>query len=155
MRAILTLCTVTCGLGLLFFSLLDCSSSSSSSDAPDAGGTSGACVSTKDSGTAAIALSVDDTAFSPAQVTADDLSLVTVTLTNKGTKPHGFTVQCASTPNTKGCPTTTCFPDASTIDPIPPDASATATFTAPHAEGTYTFGSGASGDTMTGQFNVN
>jgi hypothetical protein len=105
-------------------------------------------------GTYTFALAVSDTAFSPAILKSENLATVTLTLTNTGTKPHGFQVECIPTPNNNGCPTTSCFPDASVLGPIAPDASATATFTAPNPEGIYTFGSNASSDTMTGQFVV-
>ncbi|MGO8993554.1 MAG: cupredoxin domain-containing protein [Polyangiaceae bacterium] len=99
-------------------------------------------------------LQVSDTAFTPIILTAENLAQVTVTLKNTGTKPHDFVVQCMATPNDNGCPTTSCFPDASTIGPLAPDASATATFETPNPEGTYNFYSDLPGDTQTGQFIV-
>jgi hypothetical protein len=103
-------------------------------------------------GDSAFDLVVDDTGFSPTILKAQNRSTVKVTLKNSGTRPHGFVVACLATPNITGCPTESCFPDASVIEPIPPDASATATFVAPNPEGAYAFGSGAKGDTMAGQF---
>jgi hypothetical protein len=97
---------------------------------------------------------VDDTAFTPVILKAENLATVTLRLTNVGSQPHGFSVQCMPTPNSQGCPTTSCFPDASTIPSISPDASTTVTFTVPNPEGIYTFGSSASADRMTGQFVV-
>jgi hypothetical protein len=105
-------------------------------------------------GSYAFDLAVDDTAFSPTILKAENVASVSVTLTNTGTKPHGFVVECMPTPNDEGCPTTSCFPDASTIGPLPPDASATATFVTPNPEGIYVFRSDVSGDTQTGQFVV-
>lgn len=98
---------------------------------------------------------VDDDGFTPALVTAQDLSNVTLTLKNQGTRPHGFTVGCVPTPNDYGCPTQSCFADEATIAPIPPGGSATATFATPSIEDVYPFRSTADGDTQTGQFNVN
>jgi hypothetical protein len=105
-------------------------------------------------GTATFDLSVSDTAFSPSILKAENLATTTLTLTNTGTRPHGFAVQCIATANGNGCPTTSCFPDSATIPLVAPNASATTTFTVPNPEGIYDFGSGAPGDTMAGQFIV-
>lgn len=105
-------------------------------------------------GTAALAVSVSDTAFTPAILKAENLATVTLTLTNTGTKPHGFAVQCIPVPAVSGCPATSCFPNAATIAPIAPSAKATVTFLVPNPEGIYNFGSSAPSDTMTGQFVV-
>ncbi len=88
-----------------------------------------------------------DTAFSPAILKAQNLSRVTVTLTNAGARPHGFSIDCLPTPNANGCPPTSCFPDAAVIAPVEPDASATTTFSTPNPEGIYTFRSDVPGDT--------
>jgi hypothetical protein len=122
---------------LLSFSLLHCSSTSNSGASGDGGScpSGGGDASGK---SATLAVSVSDTAFSPSMLTADNLSTVTLTLTNTGTRPHGFAVQC--------------FPPSSVVQPIGPGASATITFVVPNPEGTYNFSSNASGDTMTGQF---
>jgi hypothetical protein len=120
-------------------------------------GASGACTSDGDGnqgGSATLDLSVSDTAFTPTILKSQNLAQVTLTLKNTGTKPHDFIVGCVATPNTNGCPTTSCFPDASVIGPIPPDASATATFVTPNPEGIYDFRSDLPGDTQTGQFVV-
>jgi hypothetical protein len=123
----------------------DCSSSSGDGCAPaDSDGLSG--------GDYAFDLTVDDTAFAPTIVKAENLATVKLSLRNTGTRPHGFEVHCLATPNITGCPVHTCFPDASVIAPLAPDASATVTFIAPNPEGAYTFGSSEPGDTMTGQF---
>ena len=63
-------------------------------------------------------------------------SLVTLTLTNTGTKPHGFKVGCvdvlSSYPDLPaGCSTSACFPPSSIIAPIAPGTSATITFDTP------------------------
>lgn len=130
-----------------------CSGSSSSVSGND----SGACASDPDGvkgGQFPFDLAVSDEAFAPPILKAQDFADVKLTLTNKGTKSHGFKVGCIPAPNITGCPTTSCFPDASVIAPIAPDASATVTFVTPHVEGTYVFESSAAGDTMTGQFVV-
>lgn len=97
-------------------------------------------------------LTVSDDAFAPIILKAQNLSSVTLTLQNAGTRPHDFVVDCLPTPNDNGCPTTSCFPDASAIGPVPPDGSATTTFVTPNPEGIYTFRSDLPGDTQTGQF---
>jgi hypothetical protein len=135
----------------LCFTLLHCSTSSGSASPVDAGPCPLADASGK---TATLALAVSDTAFAPGMLTADNNATVTLTLINTGTKQHGFAVQCMPTAGANGC-SSSCFPGESTIQPIGPDASATTTFVAPSIEGTYTFGSNATGDTMTGQFDVN
>ncbi len=99
-------------------------------------------------------LTVNDTTFAPTILKAQNRSGVTLTLTNAGTRPHGFAIDCLPTPNGNGCPATSCFGDAATIGPVAPDASATATFTTPNPEGIYTFRSDVPGDTQTGQFIV-
>jgi hypothetical protein len=100
-------------------------------------------------------LTVDDDAFAPRILTAQNLANVELTLTNKGTMPHGFAAGCVATPNDNGCPTEACFSDAASIAPIQPDASATIHFVTPNPDGlSYPFHSTAPGDTQTGQFIV-
>ncbi len=103
-------------------------------------------------GTTALDLTVSDTAFAPIVLETENLAHVALTVKNVGTRPHDFVVACLPTPNDDGCPTTSCFPDASTIPPIAPDASVTVTFTTPNPEGIYTFESDVAGDTLAGQF---
>jgi hypothetical protein len=102
----------------------------------------------------AVALSVDDSTFAPAIVKTQNSSNVTLTLTNTGTRPHGFSVDCYPTPNARGCPAEVCFPNEATIAPIAPGASATVKFTTPAYEAIYTYRSTADGDgaLATGQF---
>lgn len=81
-------------------------------------------------------LTVDDTGFSKMLLSTQNDAQATVTLTNMGTKPHGFEVECTSVlpnyPNEPaGCPTTACFPAGSTIAPLAPGASQTITFDTP------------------------
>jgi hypothetical protein len=99
-------------------------------------------------------LQVDDTAFAPIILKAQNLATVTLTLKNAGSRPHDFVVDCMPTPNDNGCPATSCFPDASAIGALAPDASATSTFATPNPEGIYTFRSDLPGDTQSGQFIV-
>jgi hypothetical protein len=94
-------------------------------------------------GDAGFSLTVTDEAFSPGILKTQNLANVTLTLTNAGTKPHDFVVDCMGS---------ACFPDASTIPPVPPDASATGHFVAPYTEGIYVFRSSLPGDTQRGQF---
>jgi hypothetical protein len=94
------------------------------------------------------ALTVSDTAFAPTILKAQNLAHVTLTMTNVGTKPHDFVIDCIPTPNSNGCPTTSCFVDAG-IPPVAPDASATQSFATPNPEGIYTFRSDLPGDTQT------
>jgi hypothetical protein len=94
-------------------------------------------------GDASFVLTVDDTAFSPKILKTENQANITLTLTNAGTRPHDFVVDCMGS---------ACFPDASTVPPVAPDASATVQFVAPYTEGLYTFRSSLPGDTQTGQF---
>ncbi len=96
-------------------------------------------------GTFSFDVTVDDTAFSPAILKAQNVATVTVTLKNAGTKPHDFVVDCMGT---------ACFPDGGATGPVAPDASATVQFTTPATEGIYGFHSDLPGDTQTGQFVV-
>jgi hypothetical protein len=129
-------------------------------------GDSGACSPSDEDGVVGVPavfhLYVNDDAFyrggdagaSPI-LTAQNLSTVTLTLTNTGTRPHDFSIDCYPTPNTMGCPTKSCFPPASSIPALAPGATATTTFMTPRLDGViYTFRSNLSGDTQTGQFNL-
>lgn len=101
-----------------------------------------------------VELTVDDAAFAPAIVKTQNTSSITLTLTNKGTRPHGFAIDCHPTPNTRGCPPQICFPPEATVAPLAPGASATVKFTTPAYEAIYTYRSTAEGDSAlaTGQF---
>jgi hypothetical protein len=135
-------------------------------DPNGASGDGGACAPSDQDGVvgvpAVFELYVNDDAFyrggdagtSPI-LTAENRSTVTLTLTNTGTRPHDFTIDCYPTPNTMGCPTKSCFPPASSIPSLAPGASATVTFKTPVVDGViYTFRSNLPGDTQTGQFNL-
>jgi hypothetical protein len=104
----------------------------------DADGINGGCY--------AYDLTVDDTGFTPIILKAQNVGQVTLHLTNKGTKPHDFVVDCLPTPNVQGCPPQSCFPAASKIGPLAPGATATASFVTPNPEGIYDFRSDVSGD---------
>ncbi len=94
-------------------------------------------------GDASFSVTVTDDAFSPVVLKTENLANITLTLSNTGTKPHDFVVECMGS---------SCFPEASTIPPVAPDASATVHFVAPYSEGIYTFPSTLPSDTQTGQF---
>ena len=85
-------------------------------------------------------LTVDNNSFSKLILASQNDAQVTLTLTNAGTKPHGFEVGCTNVvsnfPNVPaGCPKTACFPANSTVAPLAPDASATITFDTPTPDG--------------------
>jgi hypothetical protein len=84
-------------------------------------------------------LTVDDTGFSKMILATQNDAVVTLTLTNNGTSPHGFKVGCANVssayPNAPAnCPTTACFIGA-VIAPLAPGASATIVFDTPTPDG--------------------
>jgi hypothetical protein len=89
---------------------------------------------------ATIFATVDDTTFSKTVFSSQNYSIVSLMLTNKGSKPHGFEVECTSTlPGYPGlsasCPQVSCFPSDSTIAPLAPGDSKTVTFLAPIPDG--------------------
>lgn len=83
-------------------------------------------------------VTLDDDAFSPRILTAQNRALVTLTLSNDSSEARGFFVECLQTPNDDGCPTESCFPDEARIEPIAPGESATTEFEVPLVEGAYT-----------------
>jgi hypothetical protein len=120
---------VLCGIALL-----GCGSGGSGG-----GGGGGACYADSDGingGDYTFDLTVDDTAFSKTILTTENDARATVTLTNTGTKPHGFEVGCVDYPDPPpGCTPKVCFPADATIAPLAPGASATITFDTPTADG--------------------
>jgi hypothetical protein len=112
--------------------LSDCGSSSGGDSCfPDGDGKTGDI-----DGVYTFVLTVDDTHFSKMLLTTQNQAMVTLTLTNNGTKPHGFKVECTRvTPAyptvPAGCPTTACFDPSSTIAPLGPGKSATIAFETP------------------------
>jgi hypothetical protein len=98
-------------------------------------------------------LTVSDSEFAPKVVTTQNSSDITLTLKNAGTAPHGFVVDCRSTPNGDGCPTESCFPSEARIDSVLPGEQATIEFKSPLVEGIYDFHSELPGDEqLKGQF---
>jgi hypothetical protein len=120
-----------------------CSSDDDTVCSPDSDGING--------GDYTFVLDVSDTAFSPIILKAQNDANVTLTITNTGSVPHDFSIDCLPTPNDQGCPTTSCFDPDSTFAPIAPGVSTTQTFATPNPEGIYTF---RSSDGVTGQFVV-
>jgi hypothetical protein len=112
-----------------------CCSSQSALGGSDQDGVSG--------GDASFVLKVDDTAFTPTILKTENFAQVTLTLTNTGTKPHDFVVECMGS---------ACFPTGSSIPALAPDASSTVQFDAPGTEGVYNYRSDLPGDTQAGQF---
>jgi hypothetical protein len=78
---------------------------------------------------------------------AQNSGKMTVTLTNVGSKPHGFSVQCL--PLNAGC--TACFPPEAKVASLAPGERKTLSFVAPDHEGIYTISSDVPGDTFTAQ----
>ena len=116
-------------------------------------------------GTMAVLLTVSDDAFAVGgvdsgstqrNITVQNATNVTLTLTNVGTKPHSFVVDCIKSDLPAGCPQKSCFPKAADIPPVDPGKSVTVKFTAPLVEGAYPFHSDVDGDDdLTGQFVLN
>ena len=92
-------------------------------------------------------LTVTDTGFSPVILKAQNLALVTLHLTNAGTKPHDFVMGCIPV-SFPGCPAQSCFSSGATVPSLAPGASASATFATPNPEGIYLFRSDVSGDSQ-------
>jgi hypothetical protein len=106
-------------------------------------------------------------------ITTQNLSVITFTLTNTGTMPHGFMVGCTSVLTTyphlpSGCSSTACFPSVMSTDaspecqhapglcipPIAPGTSTTVTFETPAPDNlSYPFKSSASGDASNAALN--
>jgi len=130
----------------LLAALFHCSSPSSTSATcyPDSDGINDE--------TYTIDLAVDDTGFSKNILATQNESQVTLTLTNTGTKPHGFQVGCVSVSSAypslpAGCSPEACFPAGATIAPILPGAKTTITFDTPTPDGLiYPFSSSAPAD---------
>ncbi|HLK36579.1 MAG TPA: hypothetical protein VKU41_07480 [Polyangiaceae bacterium] len=98
---------------------------------PDADGLTG--------GAYTIDVAVDDHGFSKTVINTQNDATVTLTLTNKGSRPHGFEVGCTSVTAAypdlpASCPTMTCFPAASTIGALAPGDSKTVTFFTPQVD---------------------
>jgi hypothetical protein len=115
-------------------------------------------------------VSVSDTGFAvggvdsgstESNISVENLGIITLTLTNTGTKPHDLVVQCIPTGLPAACmKPTSCFdnpddagsstPNAVTlIPPLQPGASQTIVVRAPLVEGVYNFISDVPGDATT------
>jgi hypothetical protein len=105
-------------------------------------------------GEAEFEVSVDETAFRPRILTAQNRATVTLTLTNAGSEPQGFFIECLPTPNDDGCPAESCFSDEARIEPIAPGESAKVMFEVPIVEGTYSIVSAPGRDQPSAQFVV-
>jgi hypothetical protein len=100
-------------------------------------------------GTYTFDLTVDDTGFHPLVLSAENDATVTLTITNMGTRPHDFVLQCLPTPNGSGCPAQSCFPGEASVpsvSAIDPGKTVTVTFDTPKPEGIYPFRSDLPGD---------
>jgi hypothetical protein len=97
------------------------SSCSKGDDDPNDPTNGGMCFPDSDGltgGAYTINVEVTDTGFVKNLITAQNDSMVTLTLKNSGTKPHGFAVGCVSVLSSYPqlpamCPTVSCFPGAS------------------------------------------
>lgn len=113
-------------------------------------------------GSNTVLLNVSDTAFAVGgvnsgstqrNVSVQNTSNVTLTITNVGSKPHSFQVGCRPTNSPAGCPQTSCFPDTANVSAIAPGDSVTVMFQTPAVEGEYQFTSDEPGDDdLVGQF---
>ncbi len=97
-------------------------------------------------------LTVSDVGYSKMILATQNDAQATVTLTNSGTKPHGFVVGCTNSASTypdlpAGCSSVVCFPTNASITGLAPGASQTITFDTPTPDGLiYPFTSGEPGD---------
>jgi hypothetical protein len=105
-----------------------------------------------------VLLNVSDTSFavggvdsgsSERNITIQNKSRVTLTLTNVGSTPHSFVIQCIPSGLAAGCETRSCFPDEASIPAVQPGGKVTTTFVVPAVEGAYPFTSDVAGDTDT------
>lgn len=86
-------------------------------------------------------------------IAVQNASGVTLTITNVGTRPHGFRIACIPSGLPESCPQASCFPDSASVESIPPGESVTLTFDTPAVEGAYSFTSEQPGDAeLIGQF---
>jgi hypothetical protein len=106
---------------------------------PDSDGINAGCY--------AFDVTVDDNGFSPVILKAQNLGKVTITLTNKGTRPHDLVFGCVPV-TFPGCPAMQCFPTEANILPLEPGKSASTMFVTPNPEGIYDYRSDVAGDSM-------
>jgi hypothetical protein len=105
-------------------------------------------------GSYTFALRVDDQKFDRIILQGQNSADVTLTLTNQGTAPAGFSIDCLPTPNDDGCAIESCFPESHAIAPIAAGASETVVFEIPLVEGIHTYRALAGDSARTGQFIV-
>ncbi len=113
-------------------------------------------------GTIRVLLNVSDTGYAVGgvdsrstqpNIAVQNSSTVKLTITNVGSKAHGFHIACIPTDLPAKCPQESCFPDDTTIAAIDAGDSVTITFKTPAVEGAYSFTSDAAGDEdLLGQF---
>jgi hypothetical protein len=113
-----------------------------------------------------VLMNVSDTAFAVGgvdsgstqpNITVQNSSTVTLTLTNVGSRPHDLLIQCIPSGAPAGCSTTSCFPSGANFPALAPGQSMTATFATPAVEGAYPFNSDEPGDSaagLVGEFNL-
>ncbi len=99
---------------------------------------------------AAFAVGGVDSGSDERNISVQNSSNLTLTLTNVGTRPHDFVVQCIPSGLPEGCPAQSCFPPEANITTVSAGQSATTTFTTPRVEGAYQFISDVPGDTQVG-----
>jgi hypothetical protein len=101
----------------------------------------------------------DDVSDAKNIIATQNSAQITLTLTNTGTKPHGFQVGCVSVCSSystlpAGCSSQACFPPGATIAPIEPGTSQTVTFITPVPDGLlYPFSSSAPDDSSVSGLN--
>ncbi len=94
-----------------------------------------------------------DSGSTQPNIAAQNSSTVKLTITNTGSRPHGFHIACIPTELPAPCPQESCFPEAANLAALDPGDSVTITFETPAVEGAYTFTSDAAGDEqLIGQF---
>ncbi len=132
------------GAVALALAVLHCSSDDAAADR------GGACMLSDQDGVIggdfAFDVAVSDTAFTPVILKAQNSGTVRLKVTNTGSKPHGFAIDCLVA---SGC--TACLPDAAKVGPLAPGETRTTTFVVPEQEGIYAIRSGVPGDSFAAQ----
>lgn len=135
----------------------------------DGGGETDACTPDDQDGVvggeSTILLTVSDSTFAVGgvgsgstqrNITVQNKTRVALTLTNVGSRPHSFVVECIPSELPAECPQTSCFPAEANIPALEPGASKSVEFVAPVVEGAYPFTSEEPGDEgLLGQFVIN
>src|SRR5450432_3558251 len=111
-----------------------CNTSSESNDSCNPGDQDGVVGGTE---AVTVLLNVSDTGYAVGgvdsgsmepNIAVENLSRVSLTLTNVGTKPHGMHIACIPTGLPAGCPAISCFPDNANVPTLAPADSATVMF---------------------------